>query len=56
MAATVFTLAAPFPLDFTLPGLGAALGFCTGFSGLAVFLVALNIDFTGASRTGYGQG
>ena len=53
LAAAVLTPAAAFFLYFPLAGLGAAVGFGSGFSGLTVFLVAVTISCSGPSVTGY---
>ena len=51
LAAAVLTLAAFF-LDFPVAGLGAAVGLGSGFSGLAVCLLAVTKGRSGASVTG----
>jgi len=52
LAATVLTLAAAFFYGFPVAGLGAVVDFGSGFSGLAVLLVAVTISSSGASVTG----
>ena len=52
MAATVITLEAVFFFVFLAAGLIAAIDLGFGFLGLAVFLVAANLDCVGASVTG----
>jgi uncharacterized membrane protein YeaQ/YmgE (transglycosylase-associated protein family) len=52
LAATVLTLAAAFFFDFPAADLGAAVDVCSGFLGLAVFLVAATLGCSGAFVTG----
>ena len=56
LAATVLTLAAAFFYGFPVAGLGAVVDFGSGFSGLAVLLVAVTISSSGASVTGWEGG
>ena len=55
LAAAVLTLVAAFFFDFPAAGLVAAVDLCSGFLGLAVFLVAVNLGCSGASVTGWGE-
>ena len=50
------TLMAAFFLDFPIAGLGAAVGFGSGFSGLAILLVVVTVCCSGASVIGLGVG
>jgi NCAIR mutase (PurE)-related protein len=52
LAAAVLTLATLFFLDFPVAGLGAAVDFGSGFSGLTIFLGAVTICCSGAPVTG----
>jgi hypothetical protein len=52
LATAALTLAAAFFLSFPEAGLGAAVGLDSGLSGLAVFLVAVNLGSSGAPATG----
>lgn len=51
LAAVVLTLAAAFFLGFPVAGLGTAVGFGSGFSGLTIILVVVPIGSSGASVT-----
>ena len=55
LAAAVLTPVVAFFFDFPAPGLGAAECLGSGFSGLAVILVAVNIGCSGTSVTGFGE-
>jgi len=49
--AALLTLVTAFFLDFPVVGLGAAVGFGSDFSGLAVFRVAVTVACSAASGT-----
>jgi len=51
LAAAVLTLAGYFFLGLPAAGFGAAVGMGSGFSGLAVFLVAVTLGCSDASVT-----